>query len=165
MSNPEIQRFKEMSNSPDWKLMYNVLIREAHEGDFSAIGNLIKNELGYSDLGFTALFDRLRLIESSSSYKTYVAVNDTKIVGFIGLLRYITYERDYECLRILAMAVSQEQQSKGIGSKLLRKAEQFAVESNISNVMVTSNMKRSDAHKFYERNDYVKKSYGFFKTI
>jgi len=143
----------------------NVSIREAHEGDFSAIGNLIKDELGYNDLGFRELFDRLRVIEADNRYMTYVTVNDTQVVGFIGLMRYIAYERDSECLRILAMAVSQEHQNKGIGSMLLRKVEQFAIENDIAHVMVTSSLKRFDAHAFYENNDYVKRSYGFFKII
>ena len=81
------------------------------------------------------------------------------------MLKYITYEIDDGYLQILAMAVSQEQQNVGIGSKLLRQAEQFAIENGISHIKLTSNMKRLDAHIFYEHNDYEKKSYGFFKTL
>ena len=143
----------------------DVFIREAQEGDYLAIGNLIKHELGYGDIDFTSLFDRLRRISSDDNYMTFVAVMDTQVVGFIGLLKYITYELDNGYLRILAMAVSQEQQNKGIGSELLRQAEQFAAENNIAHIMLTSRLNRLAAHIFYEHNDYVKKSYGFSKTI
>ena len=143
----------------------NATIREAREGDYLAIGNLIGHELGYSDIDYTLLFDRLKKIKSEDNHMTYVAVMDKKIVGFIGLLKYVTYELDTGCLRVLAMAVSKEYQNQGIGSMLLRQAEQFAVENNIFYIMLTSNMKRLGAHIFYERNDYIKKSYGFFKTL
>ena len=143
----------------------NVSVREAHEGDYLAIGNLIKNELGYEDLDFTSLFSRLENMKADDSHITYVAVIDTLVVGFIGLLKYFTYELENGYLRILAMAVSQELQNKGIGRILLRQAEQFAVENNIDHIMLTSNIKRLDAHVFYEHNDYIKKSYGFFRTL
>ena len=143
----------------------NVSIRKFHEGDYLAIGSLIENELGYSIIDYSSLTERLRKIESDDNYMTYVAVIDNNIIGFIGLLRYINYERDYESLRILAMAVSKEHQKKGVGSKLLRQAEHFALENNIAHIMLTSNMKRNGAHRFYEHNDYVKKSFGFFKTL
>ena len=143
----------------------NATIRKASEGDYLAIGSLIEHELGYNDIDYTLLFDRLKKIKSEDNHMTYVAELDKKIVGFIGLLKYITYELDNGCLRVLAMAVSQEHQNQGIGSMLLRQAEQFAVENNINNIMMTSNMKRLGAHIFYEHNDYVKKSYGFFKTL
>jgi len=143
----------------------NAIIREAYDGDYLAIGNLIEHELGYNDIDYTLLFDRLKKIKSEDNHMTYVAELDKKIVGFIGLLKYITYELDTGCLRVLAMAVSQEHQNQGIGSMLLRQAEQFAAENNIYYIMMTSNMKRLDAHIFYKRNGYTKKSYGFFKTL
>ena len=143
----------------------NISIREACEGDYLAIGSLIKHELGYNDIDLSSLFDRLSAIKSEKNHMTYVAVIDTQVVGFIGLLKYITYELENGYIRILAMAVSQEQQSLGIGSRLLRQAEQFAAENSIDHIMVTSNLKRHDAHIFYEKNGYVKKSYGFFLTL
>ena len=142
-----------------------ITIREAYEGDFLAIGNLIKHELGYSDVNLNLLFDRLKRIKSDDNHMTYVAVMDKKIVGFIGAFKYITYELDAGYLLVLAMAVSQKYQKQGIGSMLLRQAEKFAVDNNISHIRLTSNLKRLDAHIFYERNDYVKKSYGFIKPL
>ena len=143
----------------------SITIREANECDYLAIGNLIKHELGYDDVNFSLLFDRLKKIRFDDNHMTYVAVMDEKIVGFIGVFKYITYEIDAEYLLVLAMAVSQKHQNQGIGSMLLRQAEQFAVDNNIFHVRLTSNLKRLDAHIFYERNDYVRKSYGFLKSL
>jgi GNAT superfamily N-acetyltransferase len=86
------------------------------------------------------------------------------VVGFIGLLKYITYEVD-GYVRVLTMAVSQGHQGSGIGNELLKCAEQYARHNNITTIMLTSNMKRAETHRFYEHNGYTKKSYGFFKNI
>ena len=143
----------------------NVSIREMCENDYPDIGGLIKHELGYSDIDFSSLFDRLRETETDDNYMTYVAVRDNSVIGFIGLLKYIAYDLDNKCLRILALAVSEEHQRKGIGRMLLQRAERFAIESNICRIMLTSNSKRHDAHIFYEHHHYIRKSYGFFKAL
>ena len=141
-----------------------ISIREACENDYQAIRNLIKNELGYHDIDFDKLFQRLKLMEASKHHATFVAVEKDQVLGFIGLLNYITYEID-GYVRILAMAVSQEYQGKGIGSRLLEQAEQYARHNNITQIMLTSNQNRLDTHRFYERNGYTAESFGFFKTI
>jgi len=103
-------------------------------------------------------------MELSDNHATFVATDNEQVVGFIGLLKYITYEVD-GYVRILTMAVSRRYQSNGIGSELLIHAEQYARNNNIATIMLTSNEKRLQTHKFYEQNGYVKKSYGFFKNI
>ena len=141
-----------------------ISIREARESDYQAIGNLIKNELGYHDIDFARLFRRLEQMKISEHHATFVAVEKDQVLGFIGLLKYITYEID-GYVRILAMAVSQEYQGKGIGSRLLEQAEQYARHNNITQIMLTSNQNRLDTHRFYEKNGYTAESFGFFKTI
>jgi len=141
-----------------------ISIREVRESDYLAIGNLVKNELGYNDIDFDTLFDRLKQMELNDNHTTFVAVDNEQVLGFIGLLKYITYEID-GYVRILAMAVLQGQQNNGIGSELLLRAEQYASQNNITHITLTSHLKRLEAHAFYEHNGYTKKSYGFFKNI
>jgi len=141
-----------------------ISIREARESDYFAIGNLVKKELGYGDIDFNTLIDRLKQMELNGDHTTFVAVDNGQVLGFIGLLKYITYEID-GYVRILAMAVLQGQQNNGIGSELLLRAEQYARQNNITHIMLTSDQKRLKAHAFYEHNGYIKKSYGFFKNI
>jgi predicted N-acetyltransferase YhbS len=141
-----------------------ILIREAQESDYPAIGNLVKNELGYNDINFDTLFCRLKQMELNGNHTTFVAVNNDEVLGFIGLLKYITYEAE-GYVRILAMAVLQGKQNNGIGSRLLLCAEQYASKNNITHIMLTSNQKRLETHAFYVHNGYAKESYGFFKNI
>ena len=73
-----------------------ITIREAIQTDYLHIGNLIKNELGYDDIDFIALFDRLSQMELSDNHITFVAVNNDQVLGFIGLKFDIVLEGKYK---------------------------------------------------------------------
>jgi predicted N-acetyltransferase YhbS len=51
-----------------------IIIREAQAEDYLSIGYLIKDELGYKDLNFEKLFERLQIMKSSDKHLTIVAV-------------------------------------------------------------------------------------------
>jgi len=68
-------------------------------------------------------------------------------------------------MRIIALAASKEHQNQGIGSALLKYAEDFAVSRGVTAFALSSGLKRLEAHMFYERNGYDKRSYGFGKDI
>ena len=70
-----------------------------------------------------------------------------------------------EGMNIIALAVSKENRRKGIGTALLKTAEQWAKENNIEVILLNSGLLREDAHAFYESQGYFKKSYGFIKKI
>jgi len=53
-----------------------ITIREANEGDYLVIGNLIKHELGYSDTDSYLLFDRLKKIKSDDNHTGNVVMYD-----------------------------------------------------------------------------------------
>ena len=46
-------------------------------------------------------------------------------------------------------------QGQGIGKKLMSAIEDYALENNISYIRLNSNVRRIDAHKFYESIGYV----------
>jgi Predicted acetyltransferase len=142
-----------------------ITIREAKVDDYLSIGNLIKNELGYQELDFGELFIRLQKMKSDDKHLTIVAESEDTIIGFIGFYKGIAYNYDGEYIQIIALAVAEEHQNKGIGSKLLRWVEDYAIQHGIRSFGVNSGLKRAEAHAFYEHNGYLKKSYGFVKEI
>ena len=66
---------------------------------------------------------------------------------------------------VIGICVKQNLHGKGIGTKLIKHMEAFAKESEVFSIYLNSDLKRTDAHAFYERNGYEKHSYGFGKTI
>ena len=68
-------------------------------------------------------------------------------------------------MRIIALAVAHDFQNQGIGSVLLQRAEDYAKRNNISVICVNSGLKRTQAHRFYEKNSFYKKGYSFCKQL
>jgi len=142
-----------------------IRIRKSQDEDNISIGNLIKEVLGYKDLDFEKLFNRLQKMKSDDSHLTIVTEYEGKVIGFIGFYKGIAYNYDGEYIQILALAVSKKHQNKGIGSQLLKWVEDYAIEHGIQSFGVNSGLHRAEAHRFYENNGYLKKSYGFIKDI
>jgi GNAT superfamily N-acetyltransferase len=142
-----------------------ISIRTLETDDYKAIYDLICNELGYTNLKVEDTFKRLDAIRNRKDYQTFVAVYDSKVIGFIGLFRGIAFNIEGEYLQIIALAVNKEYQNKGIGTHLLNKAEKYAKEEKIYTIAVNSGLHREKAHTFYERRGYVKKSYNFKKYL
>ena len=99
------------------------------------------------------------------NYQIFVACDGDKVVGYIGCVSYLAFELENEGIKIIALAVSKEYRRKGIGTELLKTAEQWAKENNIEVILLNSGLPREDAHAFYESQGYFKKSYGFIKSI
>lgn len=142
-----------------------MIIRKATENDYQVIGNLIKNELGYSDIDSDKLYSRLNSMSKDDLYETFVAVSGETVVGFIGICRIIAYEFDGDYFRIIALAVSENHQNKGVGTSLLKHVESFALWNDVRSISLNSGLQRIAAHEFYKRNGYSNKSFGFEKTL
>ena len=140
-------------------------IRNINESDYHSVAGLVQNELGYSDLTVERFFHRLSSMEANADHTTWVAVKSDQVVGFIGLVKGMAYELDGYYLRIIALAVSHTHQHQDIGSALLRHAEAYAAKLGISAFALNSGLQRMAAHAFYEKNGFVKRSFGFSKDV
>jgi GNAT superfamily N-acetyltransferase len=67
--------------------------------------------------------------------------------------------------RFTAVVVDESARGKGIGSTLIRAAEEFLRAQGCAMIEVTSNKKRTDAHAFYERLGYTATSFRFAKPV
>ena len=140
-------------------------IREAEMQDFQAIILLMRNVLGYPGLKETEAIKRLEYFKQSKEHATFVAVADAEISGFIGVMRGVAYTIEGYYAEILILAVSEKYRRGGIGSALVKRAEEWARQNSAYEIGLHSNFKRLDAHLFYERNGYQKRSYWFYKDL
>ena len=141
-----------------------MLYRKYESGDISAIRDILENDLGYN-CELDSLKKRVDEMIKRGNYQIFVAEDDNKVVGYIGCVNYLAFELENEGMKIIALAVSKEYRRKGIGTQLLKTAEQWAKENNIDVVLLNSGLLREEAHVFYESQGYFKKSYGFIKRI
>jgi GNAT superfamily N-acetyltransferase len=92
-----------------------------------------------------------------------VKENGTKI-GFC-LFYYSTKISNYKVCVIETLIVSKNHRSKGIGSKVMDLVEEQAIKDGCDAIELTSATFREDAHKFYFKNGFSIKSFGFSKAL
>ena len=139
-------------------------IRGFRNEDILGVCCLINSELGY-DVSCEDLKARILQMQKDKNYVILTAAHEEKVVGFIGLQICLTFEIEGKAMRIIALAVARHSQGQGIGSALIQEAEKYANENNISIISVNSGLKRTEAHRFYEKQSFYKKGYSFCKRI
>ncbi|MFD3450201.1 GNAT family N-acetyltransferase [Microbacteriaceae bacterium 4G12] len=63
------------------------------------------------------------------------------------------------------LVTAERYRSQGCGAKLLSYMEQWGKEHGCENLALTSGFQRQDAHRFYEREGYEKRSFAFCKAL
>lgn len=104
-------------------------------------------------------------MNKAGNYKSFVALFENKVVGFITTIQVLSVGFEIGYLHIQGLAVQKELQNKGIGTKLLKYVEDYSNEKGLSFIILCSGFKRTDAHAFYEHNGYDKDSYCFDKIL
>lgn len=125
---------------------------------------LINSELGYA-VTCEDLKMRISQMLEEKDYLIFVAVDDEKIIGFIGLQVGFALEITGKVMRMIALAVACDFQGQGIGSALVEEAEKYAQGNGVSVISVNSSLKREKAHRFYEKHSFYKKGFSFCKQI
>lgn len=83
-----------------------------------------------------------------------VAYINNNIIGYI-------YGSEYELLysdsliNILGFVVKESYRKNGVGTALIDKLEEIAIEKKYSGIRLVSGIDREDTHRFYERNGYI----------
>ncbi len=80
--------------------------------------------------------------------KTFYIKNKNSIAGFVSIKKHQNHAT------IGLIAVDATQQGQGIGKKLLQKAEQFCVESNLFELQIPTQKSNVQACGFYTKNGY-----------
>jgi GNAT superfamily N-acetyltransferase len=106
-------------------------------------------------------------MRSDRSYAVFVAeVPGPRIAGWVSVYMFRAVETD-RCAEVSGIVVDEELRSRGIGELLLRAAENWARKQGCDEIWVRSNVKRTRAHAFYQRNGFglVKTQGVFRKTL
>ena len=131
--------------------MAKYIIRRAVTADAEDIAEISRDDLGYECDGE---FVRANLSGLDSSREAvFVADIDGRAVGYIHVEEYkvLYFEK---MVNYLGVAVSGKYRRMGIGSALIKAAENWAVERGIHLVRLNSGCTRTGAHEFYKRQGY-----------
>ena len=142
-----------------------LIIREAELTDIIALTELM-NELGYAT-AMDEMKTRFENIKNQKDYKTFIATDDTEILGMVGLSTNYSYEQNGTYVRVLALVTRSKFRKKGIGKKLMDVAENWAREIGANKVLLNcgNREEREIAQVFYKNIGYQVTSSGFVKKL
>lgn len=141
-----------------------IIIREIKEQDYVDVLSIGNNELNCNHTIEDAKIHYNR-IKDDERYKTFVAVDNGDVVGFISSVCSHEIGRKVGFMHIVGLAVKKEKQNMGIGKRLLEHMENYAKDKGISSIVLNSGVQRTAAHAFYQHNGYDKGSWCFSKRI
>ena len=132
-------------------MLRNITIFDAQE--IQSISNF---ELGY-DVNLDIVKKQIRRLTNDNKHNIIIGFENEQTRKIIDFVHAELYESLYmdTGLNILGLAVDSNFQGQGIGKKLMSAIEDYALENSISYIRLNSNVRRIDAHKFYESIGYV----------
>jgi len=123
------------------------LIRAAEARDSAALAGLIE-QLGYS-ASAAEVAARLKLMQAEGR-AVLVAELDGEVVACLTTSVMQVLHRPAPVGRISMMVVDEALRNRGVGAALVRAAERSLAERGCYMVEVTSHVRRTEAHRFYE---------------
>lgn len=141
-----------------------ILIREMIPSDAKDAAEL-SSELGYP-VGADEMEARLRQLAALGNHVVYAACLEDRVVGWVGV-GIVHHLQSQAFGEIDGLIVGGKYQGRGIGRKLVKKAEEWIASHGITKVLVRSRITREGAHAFYLRQNFsrVKTSAVFEKSI
>lgn len=138
------------------------MIRHAQPTDTAAIRVLIA-QLGYEPPG--KLEEKILRLSTHPDEILLVYELDTEVVAFLSLhfIPQIAVAGDFA--RISYFAVKDNVRSHGIGRQLEAHITRLARERNCDRIEVHCHTRRTDAHRFYERQGFEESPKYFIKTL
>ena len=142
--------------------MADPCFRPAEGRDSAALSRLI-GQLGY-DAGEAEVSERLAAM-AADGFTVLVAELDGAVVGCLSTSVMRVLHRPAPVGRISMMVVDEALRGRGIGAALVRAAEEALAARGCGLVEVTSNQRRTDAHRFYEKLGYERTSVRLAKAL
>ena len=126
-----------------------MIVRDATVADAPVLAPLL-GELGYP-VPPDALAVRLRRMLSSDDQRILVAERHGAALGLLALHVFPVLAYDRDLAMIMALVVTESARGLGVGRALIERAEAVGKSLGASRLMVTTHVRRADAHAFYER--------------
>ena len=148
--------------------MKKVKIRQATTSDIPAMNELFHKDLGYAECTLEIVENQFAGLDNSRE-AVFVAEAEDDSSHIAGVIHVEKYNVLYfpTMANILGIAVSADFRRQGIGSALLKRAEEWARENGASSMRLNSGESRKQAHEFYSALGYIddKKQLRFIKEL
>jgi GNAT superfamily N-acetyltransferase len=133
--------------------MDSLTIRPAASGDAATLGRLLE-QLGYPT-DADEIPQRIDKLHARPGTIVLVAEGeDGAVVGVMTVHLFQALHADEPAAWLTALVVEKEARGQGVGSALVARAEEWAIEHGALRLSLTSALHRENAHEFYKARDY-----------
>lgn len=133
--------------------MDSLRIRQAVPEDAPALA-LLLDQLGYPT-DAADVPKRLENVYARPGSTVLVAENENgDVAGVVTVLLLQTLHTNEPAAWLTAVVVEEKSRGKGVGSALVKRAEEWAAEHGALRISLTSALHRESAHEFYKARDY-----------
>lgn len=145
----------------------DVAIRSATRADTPALAPLL-GELGYP-VDSAELETRMTRMLARDDEIILIAERrgggPLPALGLLALHVFPVLAYSEDLAMIMALVVAEQARGLGVGRRLVSSAESLARERGASRLMVTTHLRRADAHAFYERLGFDFTGRRYLKTL
>lgn len=97
-------------------------------------------------------------------YKMFGIMEHEKLVTYAGAaIQTNLYDKRH--LFVFDLVTHEKYRGRGYGAMMLEYLHDYAKMGMCKNIVLSSGLQRENAHRFYEKNGFVKKSFVFFRSI
>ena len=144
-------------------------IRPATSSDLNAILDLVVDQLDYPDensLTVNSAMPILVEIQRDPHHHLFVAEENDTIMGTFMLIivQQLAHGGSRSAI-IEDVAVQSAAQGRGVGTRMMSYAVDFAREQGCSKIVLSSGKTRDRAHEFYEKNGYRQHGMSFYLDV
>lgn len=97
-------------------------------------------------------------------YKMFGVMEHEKLITYAGVaIQTNLYDKRH--LFVFDLVTDEKYRAKGYGAMMLEYLHDYAKMGMCKNIVLSSGFSRSDAHLFYEKNGFKKRSFVFFRSV
>jgi len=127
-------------------------IRPAVDEDAPALARML-DQLGYPT-DASEIPQRLERMRERPGTTVFVAEQRGKPVGVVTVHLFPSLHTSDPVAWLTALVVDETVRGSGVGSALLKRAEEWAARHGARRLALTSHLRRKEAHEFYKRREY-----------
>lgn len=143
----------------------DLVIREATVDDLSDL-LMLYAQLGQDDGSVLSIAEAAAIFEKITSYpcyRIYLAVREGRAVGTFALLIMDNLgHRGAKSAVLEDVVVAESCRGEGIGKQMMAYAHELCRQSACYKMTFSSNLKRKEAHRFYESLGFKRHGYSFY---
>jgi GNAT superfamily N-acetyltransferase len=132
--------------------MTSISVRDARADDAVPMADLCA-QLGYPSSP-ERVRERFARLAGDDNVRTLVATDADAVIGLATVHVRFTINHDTPIGQLTMLVVDERNRTHGVGRALVETAERWARERGCKRFVVTTALRRADAHAFYERLEY-----------